>query len=475
MVYHLIQLGASVNQALETKETPLFIASQGGHTRVVQHLLEARGDINQGKHDQTTPLYIASQNNHTDTFRLLLHARAEPNVQNANGATALFISSQKGHNDIVRELLDANADPELPIQSGACPLYIAAMKGQVEVCRILLGCGRAKPNQTPGHGTTPLLISLRNGHEEVFDVLIEHPAVDVNKADLGGNIPLLTAIKVNMWHAVEKLISRCAEVDHGIFDDGIVILRDLAKTLFSIAPAASPKALQRSEIPPSGYPHADASAESLEQYREFFKKTSEEAETLLHQLDRVDEGLRNLANESLSSGTKQQVEQLRELFHGPDQGSWTCGNLQVAALFQSVHKVLKASRHNDRLRDPGEAREELLMAGKEVLRACSLMRVYIDCARKAFLLFLKRRSDHSCGTDEQDRMQQLITEQICSELRQASKLEGGLESLFKSMGTDFTTTPTKPVQLQTVDSGTKAMLEPIKPGPGRPSVDTKSA
>lgn len=66
------------------------------------------------------------------------------------------------------ELLDANADPKLPIQSGACPLYIAAMKGQVDVCRILLDCGRADPNQTPGHGTTALLISVRNGHEKAL-------------------------------------------------------------------------------------------------------------------------------------------------------------------------------------------------------------------------------------------------------------------------------------------------------------------
>ena len=86
--------------------------------------------------------------------------------------------------------------------------------------------------------------------------------------------------KEDLRHLVEKLISRCAKVDHGIFDDGIAILRGLANALVSIAPASA-RALQRSEIPPSGYPHAsDASAESLEQYREFFKKTSEEAKTL---------------------------------------------------------------------------------------------------------------------------------------------------------------------------------------------------
>eukprot|EP00435_Cladocopium_sp_Y103_P044299 s2258_g12.t1 len=436
VVSHLIELGASVNQALDTKETPLFIASQGGHTLVAQHLIDARGNVNQGKHDQTTPLYIASQNNHTDTFRLLLKKEADPNVQNVNGATPLFISSQKGHNDIVRELLDKNADPKLAIRSGACPLYIAAMKGECEVCRILLGCGRADANQTPGHGTTPLLISIRNGHLEVADLFLENLEVDVNKADVQGNIPLLEAIKADLWHLVRKLIYRSAKVDHSIFDDGIALLRALAKDLVSIAPATAVNSLQRSEMS-FGYP--DASAESLEQYRDFFKKTSEEAKTLLHQLHRLDEGLRKLANESLSSGTRQQVGELRKLFQDfpepTDKGSWTCGNLSLAVFFQSVHKVVKESHlNNDRLLDPGEAREKLLMAGPQVLRACSLMRVHIDAAEKVFLPFLKRCSGHGCGTDENDRMRQLITKQIC-ELLQASKVEGGLEALFKCMGT----------------------------------------
>lgn len=92
------------------------------------------------------------------------------------------------------------------------------------------------------------------------------------------------------------------------------------------------------------------------------------------------------------------------------------------------------------------------------------MRVYIDAAEKVFLPFLKRCSGHGCGTAEFYRMQQLITKQICSELLQASKLEGGLETLF-----NFTAT---------VDSGAKPVCEStgvedftLKPGmPGRRSV-----
>ena len=75
---------------------------------------------------------------------------------------------RKGFNVIVRELLDKNADPKISIESGASPLYVAAMKGQHAVCRILLGCGRADANQTPGHQKTPLLVAILNGHEEAF-------------------------------------------------------------------------------------------------------------------------------------------------------------------------------------------------------------------------------------------------------------------------------------------------------------------
>ena len=68
----------------------------------------------------------------------------------------------------MRELLDKHADPKISIETGASPLYVAAMKGHREVCRMLLGCGRADANQTPGHQKTPLLVAIVNGHEEAF-------------------------------------------------------------------------------------------------------------------------------------------------------------------------------------------------------------------------------------------------------------------------------------------------------------------
>ena len=98
-------LKANANPNLQTKNgrTPLFIASQKGHTDIVYLLLKASANPNlQYFEDGSTPLYIASQNGHTEIISLLLKANADPNLQCWDGATPLFVASQNCHTDIDR-------------------------------------------------------------------------------------------------------------------------------------------------------------------------------------------------------------------------------------------------------------------------------------------------------------------------------------------------------------------------------------
>lgn len=209
VVEYLIHCNASVDNPLDTMETPLFIACQGGHTAVVEVLLAAGADVNCGKLDKTPPLYIACQNHHTHLIEMLLNSNANVDAINDSHATAIFISAQKGFLDIIRILLEWGADPEVAIRTGARPIYIAAMKGHLEVVRFLLEHG-VDANAAPEHETTPLLIAIRNGHEEVADLLIESK-VDVNRADRDGRTPLKEAIVKVDHHLVSKLISAGAE------------------------------------------------------------------------------------------------------------------------------------------------------------------------------------------------------------------------------------------------------------------------
>jgi ankyrin repeat protein len=58
-----------------------------------------------------TPLYVASQAGHTDTVMILLAAGADVDARNIfDGATALDAASRRGHASVVSALLDYGAN-----------------------------------------------------------------------------------------------------------------------------------------------------------------------------------------------------------------------------------------------------------------------------------------------------------------------------------------------------------------------------
>ena len=78
----LLGAGADVNKArTDNGATPLFAASQEGHTKVVEMLLGAGADVNKATTDTgATPLYIALRGNHRDVAELLEAAGAESRI-----------------------------------------------------------------------------------------------------------------------------------------------------------------------------------------------------------------------------------------------------------------------------------------------------------------------------------------------------------------------------------------------------------
>jgi ankyrin repeat protein len=70
---------------------------------VVELLLKADGvDVNDGDKDGRTPLFIASQEGHSSMVELLLKADAmDVNKGNKDGATPIFIAAEKGHASVV--------------------------------------------------------------------------------------------------------------------------------------------------------------------------------------------------------------------------------------------------------------------------------------------------------------------------------------------------------------------------------------
>ncbi|MTI11778.1 ankyrin repeat domain-containing protein, partial [Sansalvadorimonas verongulae] len=91
----------------------MFLAAKVGRVEVVQSLIDADADINQ-TWKGATPLFVAAQNGHDKVVETIVKAQGvSVNQAKSTGSTPLFIACQQGYPDIVDMLLEAGADPTI--------------------------------------------------------------------------------------------------------------------------------------------------------------------------------------------------------------------------------------------------------------------------------------------------------------------------------------------------------------------------
>ena len=191
--------------------TPLFIAAQNGHTGIVELLLGKGADVNKQRFSGTTPLYIAAQNGHTGIVELLLGKGANFDKAKNDGVTPLYIAAEKGHIEIVNLLISKGADVDIANNNGVTPLNIAVQNGHTGIVELLLGKG-ANFDKERNDGSTPLFIAAQNGHIDIVELLISEGAT-VDKERNDGVTPLFIASQQGHIEIVELLISKGATVD----------------------------------------------------------------------------------------------------------------------------------------------------------------------------------------------------------------------------------------------------------------------
>ena len=151
--------------------TPLYAASELGHSEVARELLAKGAEVDAADEEGLTPLYAASKLGHLAFVRVLLAKGAKVDAADKEGATPLFIASQKGHLGVARELLAQGAAVDAARNDGRTPLIIASGEGHFEVVRELLARGAALDAADSG-GRTPLFIASGRGHLGVVRELL---------------------------------------------------------------------------------------------------------------------------------------------------------------------------------------------------------------------------------------------------------------------------------------------------------------
>uniref|UniRef100_A0A1I8GM34 ANK_REP_REGION domain-containing protein n=1 Tax=Macrostomum lignano TaxID=282301 RepID=A0A1I8GM34_9PLAT len=189
--------------------TPLLIAAQTGHARVVRCLLDAGADPNRQRNDGSSPLLMAAQYGQQRVLEMLLQAGADLHLPNIFGSAALFAACWWNHFTAIRRLLQVGADVNLKTNSKWTPLHKAAQKGYLELVSFLIESG-ALVNALDNVRSSPLHTAAENGHDEVVKFLIESNA-SINAQDSKGDTPLHRAAKKGNTGVIRVLLEAGAD------------------------------------------------------------------------------------------------------------------------------------------------------------------------------------------------------------------------------------------------------------------------
>ncbi|MBH16459.1 MAG: hypothetical protein CME30_04160 [Gemmatimonadetes bacterium] len=156
-------------------DSPLVEATRAADAEVVRKLIEDGADVNQATGDGMTPLHIAAQSGHLRIVELLLGAQAEVDPETRIGShTPLHLASGQAQDVVVKKLLEAGADVDAATStSSVTALHLAAqVVGGAESVKILLANG-ADPNvRETSSGQTPLMFAAAKNRSESAMLLL---------------------------------------------------------------------------------------------------------------------------------------------------------------------------------------------------------------------------------------------------------------------------------------------------------------
>lgn len=151
--------------------------SLGDTPRVVELLLKEPGLAKRLYRSYNSPLMIASKGGHLDVVTLLLEHGAEPNLkeQQFDRGGALFEACANGHYEIVELLLESGADPNGPCESSGASIDHAATE---EIAALLLERGSTGRWSEMSTDLKDLQMEIRKGRlgrgENGFDPIAAH-------------------------------------------------------------------------------------------------------------------------------------------------------------------------------------------------------------------------------------------------------------------------------------------------------------
>lgn len=206
------------------KTTPLLESAARGHLALVEYLIyDIDSCVNETDNEGRSPVYKASEGGHSKVVEFLLKNKAEY-LRNEKempyidmwpeyfwkveiNDTPLNVACRKGHKDTVKALLQDTDDVNDLSEYEESPLHVACTTRNKDIVQLLLQKGARvnQPSQPDGNGWYPLQFASSEGHTDTVALLLQNKAhvsdgvyeSSVDAAFRGGHIETLKLLLQN--------------------------------------------------------------------------------------------------------------------------------------------------------------------------------------------------------------------------------------------------------------------------------------
>ncbi|KAL8953349.1 MAG: hypothetical protein Q9222_000811 [Ikaeria aurantiellina] len=193
------------------KSTPLIIAADHRHDRVVETLLEHGAEVDDFTKAGFTALHLAAREGDCATANILLDHGADISALTKKGWAALHLAADEGFPALIELLLDHGNDVEALGGTGMTALHVAAMQDYPVIAEMLLSRG-ANVNVSDAAGNTALKVAIAHTQPEVTELLLSRGA-DVNSSSEKSSSPLYWAVTEGDAATVRLLLENGASID----------------------------------------------------------------------------------------------------------------------------------------------------------------------------------------------------------------------------------------------------------------------
>ncbi|KAL7672906.1 hypothetical protein ACOME3_007782 [Neoechinorhynchus agilis] len=191
----------------EAGQTPLIIAAQNGHNKIVRTLIDHGSNVDEHDLDGWNALLNAAKEGFMDICKTIVNAKCNLEATDCGGFTALMWAVYKNRVDIVDYLCSVGANVNHRDKNGMCSLAWACGRGFVQIVDILLS-RNVDVDALDKSNTSSLIWSSRRGYTDIVTKLLARGA----NADIIGMknwTALIAACKNKHEECAIKLIEAC--------------------------------------------------------------------------------------------------------------------------------------------------------------------------------------------------------------------------------------------------------------------------